>query len=173
MLAIIVITIIAALFSSTIDWVAIVWMAISAMWVVVARMNELISDGWEELYRNTVDNRRRVNVEDLAKPRGKQPALDNDYQKITKHNEEISKENAQHQERVVDISGRYNDTVAKHEATSQQIEMATQTLYELTKVPSTRLRKKEYTEQDRARIREEMKTVGVKPEAKSPVEGEG
>jgi hypothetical protein len=51
--------------------------------------------------------------------------------------------------------------------------MATQTLYELTKVPSTRLRKKEYTEQDRARIREEMKTVGVKPEAKSPVEGEG
>ena len=87
MLAAIAIAVIAAVLSSTINWQAVIWMVIAAMWVVCARWNQMMSEDWKQLYDS--------NADELAKLRDKYQALDNDYLKLAKRNEATSKENAQ------------------------------------------------------------------------------
>ena len=55
MLGVIAIAVIVAVLSSTINWQAVIWMVIAAMWVAIARVNEMMSDGWKELYYSTND----------------------------------------------------------------------------------------------------------------------
>lgn len=147
MLAVIVIAVISAVLSSTINWVAIIWMVIAAMWVVCARSNQMTAEDWKQLYDsqsktfNTLRQRWTSTNDELVELRGKYQALDNEYLKLAKEHEATVKENAQNLE---------------------------------AKKPGTKTTKREYSEQDQARIREEMKSAGMKPKTKKrrPVEDE-
>lgn len=127
MLAFIAIAMLSAVLSPAINWIALIWMVISAIWVVIARLNQLTSEGWKRLYN--------ISVDDLAALRGHYQALDNEYTKLVKRNEVTAKENAKHRARVEDLSKQYNEVVAKYEAAAQQ-------LNDLTKVPSSRTKKR-------------------------------
>ena len=70
MLGVIAIAVIVAVLSSTINWQAVIWMVIAAMWVAIARVNEMMSDGWKELYYSTNDELtelRKQNTDAVAK----------------------------------------------------------------------------------------------------------
>lgn len=166
MLAVISIAIIAAALSSPINWTAIIWMVIAAMWVVCARTNQLTAEDWKQLYDtqsktfNTLRQTWTGTNDELVELRGKYQALDNEYLKLAKQNEATSKENVQLQERVDDLRKQNSDAVAKHETPAQE--------------PGTKTPKREYTEQDQVRIQEEMKSAGLKPKIKKrrPVDDE-
>lgn len=171
MLAAIVIAMIVAVFSSTINWHAIIWMVIAAMWVFIARVNELTAEDWEEQYSGA--------VRELLKLRRKHQVLDNDYLKLAKQNEVTSKENVQLRKHVDDLRKQNSDYAEKCQTTAQDPDNATQKVEELTqtpeaKKPTQKVTKSEYSEQDQARIREEMKSAGMKPKAKKrrPVDDE-
>jgi DNA repair exonuclease SbcCD ATPase subunit len=166
MLAVIAIAIIAAALSSPINWTAVIWMVITAMWVVCARSNQLTAEDWKQLYDtqsktfNTLRQTWASTNNELVELRGKYQTLDDDYLKLAKQNEETSKENVQLHERVDDLRKQNSDAVAKHETPAQE--------------PGTKTPKREYSEQDQARIREEMKSAGMKPKTKKrrPVDDE-
>lgn len=143
MLAVIAIAVIAAVLSPTINWIAIIWMAITAMWVVCARSNQMTAEDWKQLYDsqskmvNTLKQTWASNVNELAELRGKYQALDNEYLKLAKeHNaqgEELSK-----------LKRGYESLEAKKPGTK-----------------TTRKKKEDYTDQEKARIKNEMKAGGL------------
>ena len=105
--------------------------------------------------------------------------LDNEYLKLAKQNEATSKENVQLHKRVDDLRKQNSDYAEKCQTTAQDPDNATQKVEELTqtpeaKKPTQKVTKSEYSEQDQARIREEMKSAGMKPKAKKrrPVDDE-
>jgi len=183
MLAVIVIAMIAAVLSSTINWLAVIWMVIAAMWVVYARSNQLTAEdwarsnqltaeGWKQLYHtqskafNTLRQRWASTNDELVELRGKYQTLDDDYLKLAKQNEETSMENVQLHERVDDLRKQNSDYAEKYQTTAQDLDDMTQKVEELTqaleaKKSVRKTSKKAYTEQDQARIREEMKAGGM------------
>jgi TolA-binding protein len=185
MLAVIVIAIVAAALSSPINWTAIIWMVIAAMWVVCARFNQLTAEDWKQLYDtqskafNTLRQRWTSTNDELVELRGKYQTLDDDYLKLAKQNEETSRENVQLHERVDDLRKQNSDYAEKYQTTAQDLDDMTQKVEELTqaleaKKSVRKTSKKAYTEQDQARIREEMKSAGMEPKAKKrrPVDDE-
>ena len=143
MLAVIVIAMLSAVLSSTINWLAVIWMFIAAMWVVCARTNQLTAEDWKDLY---------------------------DWQ---------SRENTRLLERVDDLRKQNSDYAEKYQTAVQDLDNVTQKVEELTqtleaKKPTQKTTNREYTEQDQARIREEMKSAGMKPKTKKrrPVDDE-
>jgi len=85
MLGVIAIAVIVAVLSSTINWQAVIWMVIAAMWVAIARVNEMMSDGWKELYYSTNDELtelRKQNTDTDAKYQTAVQDLDNVTQKV-------------------------------------------------------------------------------------------
>ena len=52
MLAIIVASLVAFFLSTPVNWLAIIWMGIAAMWVVCARSNQLTAEDWKQLYNS-------------------------------------------------------------------------------------------------------------------------
>jgi uncharacterized coiled-coil DUF342 family protein len=185
MLAVIVIAMLSAVLSSTINWLAVIWMFIAAMWVVCARTNQLTAEDWKQLYDtqsktfNTLRQRWSSTNDELVELRGKYQALDNDYLKLAKQNEVTSKENAQLHERVDDLRKQNSDYAEKYQTAAQDLDNVTQKVEELTmaleaKKPTQKTTKREYTEQDQARIQEEMKSAGLKPKTKKrrPVDDE-
>lgn len=178
MLAAIVIAMIVAVFSSTVNWLAIIWMAIAAMWVFIARSNQLTAEDWKQLYDtqskafNTLRQRWSSSNDELVELRRKHQVLDNDYLKLAKQNEATSKENVQLHKRVDDLRKQNSDYAEKYQTAAQDPDNATQNLP--TQKPGTKTTKREYSEQDQARIREEMKAAGVKPKTKKhrPVDDE-
>lgn len=185
MLAVIAIAVIAAVPSSPINWTAIIWMVIAAMWVVCARSNQLTSEDWKQLYDsqskmvNTMKQTWTSTNDELVELRGKYQALDNEYLKLAKQNEATSKENAQLHERVDDLRKQNSDYAEKYQTAAQDLDNVTQKVEELTraleaKKPVLKTPKREYTEQDQVRIQEEMKSAGLKPKIKKrrPVDDE-
>lgn len=90
-----------------------------------------------------------------------------------------SRENTRLLERVDDLRKQNSDYAEKCQTTAQGPDNATQKVEELTqtpeaKKPTQKAAKSEYSEQDQARIREEMKSAGMKPKAKKrrPVDDE-
>lgn len=143
MLAVIAIAMISTLLSSTINWLAFIWMVIAAMWVVCARSNQLTAEDWKQLYHsqsktfNTLRQRWTSTNDELVELRGKYQALDNEYLKLAKeHNaqgEELSK-----------LKRGYDSLEAKKPGTK-----------------TTRKKKEDYTDQEKARIKNEMKAGGL------------
>jgi len=177
MLAVIVIAMLAAVLSSTINWLAVIWMVIAAMWVVCARFNQLTAEDWKQLYDtqskvfNTLRQRWTSTNDELVELRGKYQTLDDDYLKLAKQNEATSKENVQLHERVDDLRKQNSVYAEKYQTAAQDLDNVTQKVEELTqtleaKKPTQKSAKREYTEQDQARIREEMKSAGMKPKTK-------
>ena len=90
-----------------------------------------------------------------------------------------SKENVQLHERVDGLRKQNSDYAEKYQTTAQGPDNAAQKVEELTqtpeaKKPTQKAAKREYSEQDQTRIREEMKSAGMKPKAKKrrPVDDE-
>lgn len=130
MLAVIVIAMLAAVLNPAINWLAVIWMVIAAMWVVYARSNQLTAEDWKDLY---------------------------DWQ---------SRENTRLLERVDDLRKQNSDYAEKYQTTAQDLDDMAQKVEELTqaleaKKSVRKTSKKAYTEQDQARIREEMKAGGM------------
>lgn len=185
MLAVIVIAMLAAVLSSTINWLAVIWMVIAAMWVVCARSNQLTAEDWKQLYDtqskafNTLRQTWASTNDELVELRGKYQTLDDDYLKLSKQNEATSKENVQLHERVDDLRKQNSVYAEKYQTAAQDLDSVTQKVEELTqtleaKKPTQKTVKREYSEQDQARIREEMKSAGMKPKTKKhrPVDDE-
>ena len=177
MLAVIVIAMLAAVLSSTINWLAVIWMVIAAMWVVCARTNQLTAEDWKQLYDtqskafNTLRQTWTSTNDELVELRGKYQALDNEYLKLAKQNEVTSKENAQLHERVDDLRKQNSDYAEKYQTAAQDLDIATQKVDGLTraleaKKPTQKSAKMEYTEQYSAKAREEMEAPGQKPKKK-------
>lgn len=135
MLAVIAMVIVLQFFSSPINWLAVIWMVIAAMWVVSARLSQLTAEDWKQLY---------------------------DWQ---------SKENAQLQERVDDLRKQNSDYAEKYQTAVQDLNSATQKVEELTTALETkksirktvRKKREDYTGQEKARIKNEMKSAGLVP----------
>jgi len=175
MLAVIVIAMLAAVLSSTINWLAIIWMVIAAMWVVYARSNQLTAEDWKQLYDtqskafNTLRQRWASTNDELVELRGKYQTLDDDYLKLAKQNEETSKENVQLHERVDDLRKQNSDYAEKYQTTAQDLDDMAQKVEELTQAleaknvqnKTARKKKEDYTEQEKTRIKNEMKAGGL------------
>ena len=185
MLAVIAIAVIAAVLSSPINWTAIIWMVIAALWVVCARSNQLTAEDWKQLYDtqskafNTLRQTWASTNDELVELRGKYQALDNEYLKLSERDNETAKENAQLQERLDDLRKQNSDYAEKYQTATQDLDNVTQKVEELTRAleakrPVLKTPKREYTEQDQARIQEEMKSAGLKPKIKKrrPVDDE-
>lgn len=135
MLAVIAIAIIAAVLSPSVNWLAVVWMVIAAMWVVSARLNQLTAEDWKQLY---------------------------DWQ---------SGENTRLLERVDDLRKQNSDYAEKYQTTARDLDNVTQKVQELTTAleakksirKTTRKKKEDYTDQEKARIKNEMKSAGLVP----------
>lgn len=186
MLAVIVIAILAAVLSPAINWLAIIWMVIAAMWVVTARSNQLTAEDWKQLYGtqsnafNTLRQRWNSTIDELVELRGKYQALrgkyqalyqalDDEYLKLAKQNEATSKENAQLHERVDALSKERSDYADKYLTSALDLDNANRKVEELTQAleakktqsKTTRKKKEDYTEQEKARIKNEMKAGGL------------
>ncbi len=143
MLAVIVIAMLSAVLSSTVNWLAVIWMFIAAMWVVCARFNQLTAEDWKQLYDtqsktfNTLRQRWTSTNDELVELRGKYQALDDDYLKLAKQNEEKANELSM-------LKRGYDSLEAKK-----------------VQNKTTRKKKEDYTEQEKARIKNEMKAGGL------------
>ena len=142
-LTVILLAVIAEILFPPTNWVAIVWMLITAIWVGCARSDQLTAEDWKQLY----DSQSKM--------------VNTMKQRWTTTNDEL-----------VELRGKYQTAV-------QDLNNATQKVEELTRVleakkPAQKASKRVYTEQDQARIREEMKSAGVKPKTKKrrPVDDE-
>ena len=73
---------------------------------------------------------------------------------------------------LVELRGKYHTAVQDLNNATRKVEELTQTPE--AKKPTQKAAKREYSEQDQARIREEMKSAGMKPKAKKrrPVDDE-
>ena len=143
MLAVIVIAMLAAVLNPAINWLAIIWMVIAAMWVVYARSNQLTAEDWKQLYDtqskafNTLRQRWASTNDELVELRGKYQTLDDDYLKLAKQNEEKANELSM-------LKRGYDSLEAKN-----------------VQNKTARKKKEDYTDQEKARIKNEMKAGGL------------
>lgn len=136
MLAVIVIAVLAAALSPTINWLAIIWMVITAMWVVCARFNQLTAEDWKQLS----DTQSR--------------AFNTLSQTWTSTNDEL-----------VELRGKYQTVVQDLYNATQKVEELTRALEAKKTIRKMARKKKEdYTDQEKARIKNEMKSAGLVPE---------
>lgn len=136
MLAVIVIAIVAAVLSPTINWLAVVWMVITAMWVVSARLNQLTAEDWKQLY----DTQSKT--------------FNTLRQTWASTNDELA-----------ELRGKYQTVVQDLDAATQKVEELTRALEAKKTIRKmTRKNKEDYTDQERARIKNEMKSEGLAPE---------
>lgn len=185
MLVFILAAIVAVVLSNPINWTAAIWMFIAGMWVVNARSAQMTADGWKDLYEaqskafKSAKDAWAAAVNERVETDAKYRALDDDYQHLLQEHEATAKENAQLHERVDDLRKQRSDYAEKYQTAAQDLDNANQKVTELTQVleakkPAQKTAKKEYTEQDQARIQEELKSAGLKPKTKKrkPAEDE-
>ena len=184
MLVFILVAIVAAVLSNPINWAAVIWMFIAGMWVANARSAQMTVESWKNLYETqskafkSVKDAWTAAVNERAEIDAKYQALDNEYLKLAKEHEATAKENAQLHERVDDLRKQRSDYAEKYQTAAQDLDNANQKVDELTQVLEAKkpaqTTKKEYTEQDQARIQEELKSAGLKPKTKKrkPAEDE-
>lgn len=134
-LTVILLAVIAEILFPPTNWVTVVWMVITAIWVGCARSDQLTAEDWKQLY---------------------------DWR---------SKENAQLQERVDNLSKERSVYADKYQTAVQDLNSATQKVEELTTALETkksirktvRKKREDYTGQEKARIKNEMKSAGLVP----------
>ena len=136
MLAVIVIAMLAAVLSSTINWLAVIWMVIAAMWVVCARFNQLTAEDWKQLY---------------------------DTQSKTFNT--LRQTWASTNDELVELRGKYQTVMQDLDVATQKVEGLTRALEAKKTIrKTTRKKKEDYTDQEKARIKNEMKSAGLVPE---------
>lgn len=143
-LAIVAISIIVEVLSPVINWLAIIWMVIAAVWAAEARLNQMEAEDWKQHYddqTNVLKAAERTlysTADELAELRGKYETLTNDKQRLF---EQFKSQSAY----IDDLETRlHNRTVeidelrGKYEAAVQELELANQKLNELAQNISAR-----------------------------------
>ena len=143
-LAIVSISIIVEVLSPVINWLAIIWMVIAAVWAVAARLNHMETQDWMQRYDsqtsgfNTLRQTLTSTADELAELRRKYEALTYDKQDLFKQFKSqsacIDGLEASLDRRMLEI----NELRGKYEAAVQELEMANQKVNELTQNMSAR-----------------------------------
>ena len=143
-LAIIAISIIVEVLSPVINWLAIIWMVIAAVWAVAARLNHMETQDWMQRYDsqtsafNDLKQTMSSTADELTELRGKYETLTNDKQRLfgqfKSQSSHIDDLEASLSERILEI----NELRGKYEAAVQELEQANQKVNELTQNISAR-----------------------------------
>jgi len=135
-LTVILLAVIAEILFPPTNWVAIVWMLITAIWVGYARSDQLTAEDWKQLY----DTQSKT--------------FNTLRQTWTSTNDEL-----------VELRGKYQTAVQDLNNATRKVEELTRALEEnKAKKKMVRKKKEEHSEQDITRIKNEMKTAGLVPE---------
>lgn len=135
-LTVILLAVIAEILFPPTNWVAIVWMLITAIWVGCARSDQLTAEDWKQLY----DSQSKM--------------VNTMKQRWTTTNDEL-----------VELRGKYQTAVQDLDNATQKVEELTRALEaKNTRSKTTRKKKEEHSEQDITRIKNEMKSAGLVPE---------
>lgn len=143
-LAIVAISIIVEALSPVINWLAIIWMVIAAVWAVAARLNHMETQDWMQRYDsqtsafNALKQTMSSTADELAELRRKYEALTYDKQDLLKQFKSqsvcIDGLEASLDSRMLEI----NELRGKYEAAVQELELANQKVNELTQNISAR-----------------------------------
>lgn len=143
-LAIVAISIIVEVLSPVINWLAIIWMVIAAVWAVAARLNHMETQDWMQRYdsqtsaHNDLKQTMSSTADELAELRRKYEALTYDKQDLFKQFKSqsacIDGLEASLDRRMLEI----NELRGKYEAAVQELEQANQKVNELTQNISAR-----------------------------------
>ena len=143
-LAIIAISIIVEVLSPVINWLAIIWMVIAAVWAVAARLNHMETQDWMQRYDsqtsafNDLKQTLSSTADELAELRRKYEALTYDKQDLFKQFKSqsacIDGLEASLDSRMLEI----NELRGKYEAAVQELEQANQKVNELAQNISAR-----------------------------------
>ena len=143
-LAIIAISIIVEVLNPVINWLAIIWMVIAAVWAVAARLNHMETQDWMQRYDSQTsrlnDLKQTLTSTDdkLTELRRKYEALTYDKQSLFKQFKSqsacIDGLEASLDRRMLEI----NELRGKYEAAVQELEQANQKVNELTQNISAR-----------------------------------
>lgn len=143
-LAIVAISIIVEVLSPVINWLAIIWMVIAAVWAVAARLNHMETQDWMQRYDsqtsafNDLKQTMSSTADELAELRRKYEALTYDKQDLFKQFKSqsacIDGLEASLDSRMLEI----NELRGKYEAAVQELEQANQKVNELTQNISAR-----------------------------------
>lgn len=143
-LAIVAISIIVEVLSPVINWLAIIWMVIAAVWAVAARLNHMETRDWMQRYDsqtsafNDLKQTMSSTADELAELRRKYEALTYDKQDLFKQFKSqsacIDGLEASLDSRMLEI----NELRGKYEAAVQELELANQKVNELTQNISAR-----------------------------------
>ena len=143
-LAIIAISIIVEVLSPVINWLAIIWMVIAAVWALAARLNHMETQDWMQRYDsqtsrlNDLKQTLTSTADKLTELRGKYETLTNDKQRLSEQYESqsvhIDDLETSLGERMLEI----NELRGKYEAAVQELEQANQKVNELTQNISAR-----------------------------------
>ena len=136
MLTAIAMAMIVAALSAPINWAAIIWMFIAALWVVCARSNQLTAEDWKQAY----DWRSRENTQLLERV------------------DALRKQNSDYAEMYQTAAQDLDNAVQK------VVQLTTALEAKNTRNRTSRKKKEDYTEQDITRIKNEMKSAGLVPE---------
>ena len=143
-LAIIAISIIVEVLSPVINWLAIIWMVIAAVWAVAARLNHMETQDWMQRYDtqtsafNALKQTLSSTADELAELRGKYETLTNDKQRLF---EQFKSQSANIDDLLTRLDSRMleiNELRGKYEAAVQELELANQKVNELAQNISAR-----------------------------------
>ena len=143
-LAIVAMAIIAEVLSPAINWLAIIWMVIAAVWAVAARLNHMETQDWMQRYDsqtsafNDLKQTMSSTADELAELRRKYEALTYDKQDLFK---QFKSQSACIDGLVASLDSRMleiNELRGKYEAAVQELAQANQKVNELTQNISAR-----------------------------------
>ena len=143
-LAIIAISIIVEVLSPVINWLAIIWMVIAAVWAIIARLNHMETQDWMQRYdsqTNVIDNMRKSwnsALNELTELRGKYETLTNDKQRLFEQFKSQSAYIDDLETRLDDRVLEINELRGKYETTLEELAQANQKVNELTQNISAR-----------------------------------
>lgn len=143
-LAIVAISIIVEVLSPVINWLAIIWMVIAAVWAVAARLNHMETQDWMQHYdsqTNVINNMRKSwnsARNELTELRGKYETLTNDKQRLF---EQFKSQSAHIDDLEASLDSRMleiDELRGKYETAVQELELANQKVNELAQNISAR-----------------------------------
>ena len=154
-LAIIAISIIVEVLSPVINWLAIIWMVIAAVWAIIARLNHMETQDWMQYYDSQTGEFNALKqtwtgaLNEMTELRGKYETLTNDKQRLF---EQFKSQSAYIDDLEASLDSRMleiNELRGKYETAVQELALANQKVNELTqnisaRKPTIRLKTKKH-----------------------------
>ena len=162
MLVFILAAIVAAVLSNPINWTGIIWMFIAGMWVANARSFQMTAESWKDLYEaqskafKSAKDAWTAAVIERDETDAKYQVLDNEYQKLAKEHEALLKQ--QTTKKTTGKKAKIQDIKETLAAVSPKKEEQPEAQ---PAQKQTRWKRGKYSDLDKSRIQEEMKSVGM------------